>query len=224
MRPYWVTLEGIEGAGKTYFARRLAARLGDRALVLSEVTDQDAGTLPGQVITALSRSGDLWLRTGHPATETLALLALKVSEHERPHAVPGRRAEVVIEDRGVDSVAIYQAAIHAGQDTPVEHAHALAQRIYATAAHWRPLPDRTLLIADDVSTCLTRLERRTGRAISAADRALVSRAGQLYALQAAREPARIRTMNRTGRSPRETLEELCQECVPPAAGEQRCAT
>ena len=36
------------------------------------VTDHSAQTLPGQVITALSRAGDFWLRTGHPATETKA--------------------------------------------------------------------------------------------------------------------------------------------------------
>jgi dTMP kinase len=225
MRPYWVTLEGIEGVGKTYFARLLAARLGDRGLALSEVTDHGAQTLQGQIIAALSRAGDLWLRTGHPATETLALLALKVSEHERAQRRAGMLAEVVVEDRGVDSVALYQAAILAGLDAPVEQAHALAQRIYATACHWRPPPDRTLLLIDDTDRCLARFEHRTGRAIAAADRALVNRAAQLYAAQAAREPARFCTVNRAGRSSHETLEELCRACArPPAAREQPCAT
>lgn len=225
MGPYWVTLEGIEGVGKSYLARLLAARLGDRGLVLSEVTDHAVQTLPGQVITALSRAGDLWLRTGHPATETLALLALKVREHERMRATPGARAGVIVEDRGVDSVALYQAAILTGQDAPVEDTHAVAQRIYATAMHWRPPPDRTLLLVDDFEICLARLERRTGLALSAADRNLVSRVRQLYTLQAAREPTRFQIVDRTGRSEQETLEELCQACISqPAAAERQCAT
>jgi dTMP kinase len=225
MRPYWVTLEGIEGVGKTFLARLLATRLGGRGLMLSEVTDQEADALPGQVITALSRAGDLWLRTGHPATETLALLALKVREYESVLASPAMRTEVVIEDRGVDSVALYQAAILAGQHASAEQAHALAQRIYATAAHWRPLPDRTLLIIDDFDVCVARLEQRTGRAVSAADRALVRLAAELYAIQAAREPKRFRTVNRADRSWQETLEEILQACSsPPTTEEQRCAT
>jgi dTMP kinase len=219
MRPYWVTLEGIEGVGKTHLAHLIASRLGERCLVLSEVTDRGAGTLPGQVITALSRTGDLWLRTGHPVTETLALLALKVSEYESVMGRPGMRAEIVIEDRGVDSVALYQAAILAGPHAPVEQARVLVQQIYATAARWRPLPERTLLLVDDFDVCLARFERRTGRAISAADRALVRRAAELYAFQAARESGRFRTVNRVGRSEQETLEELCRACTcRPAAG------
>jgi dTMP kinase len=227
MRPYWVTLEGIEGVGKTHFARLLAGRLGERCCVLSEVTDQAAETLPGQVITALSQAGDLWLRSGHPATETLALLALKVSEYESVMGRPALRAEVVVEDRGVDSVAIYQAAILAGPDAPVDRASALVQQIYATAAHWRPLPDCTLLLVDDFDVCVARFEQRTGRTASAADRALMSHAQDLYAILAAREPARVRTVNRAGRSEEEILEELCQACTRPQVAvveEKRCAT
>jgi dTMP kinase len=222
MLPYWVTLEGIEGVGKTHFAGFLADRLGERCRLLSEVTDQAAETLPGQVITALSRAGDLWLRTGHPSTETLALLALKVSEYESVIGRPGPRAEIVVEDRGVDSVAVYQAAILAGPDAPVDQVHAMMQQIYATAARWRPLPDCTLLLVDDFDVCVARFERRTGYAISAADRALIGRAEELYAIQAAREPRRFRIVNRAGRDEQETLEELCQACL--AGEEQRCAT
>ena len=219
MRPYWVTIEGIEGVGKTHLARLMASRLGERCLVLSEVTDQQAGTLPGQVITALSRTGDLWLRTGHPVTETLALLALKVSEYESVMSRPAMRGEIVVEDRGVDSVALYQAAILAGPHASLDQACAIVQQIYATAARWRPLPDRTLLLVDDFDVCMARFERRTRHAVSAADRALVRRAAELYAFQAARAPRRFRTVNRVGRSGQETLEELCRACTcRPAAG------
>jgi dTMP kinase len=224
MRQYWITLEGIEGVGKTHLAGLLGARLGSHALVLSEVTDQTE-TLIGQVITALSRVGDLWLRTGHPATETLALLALKVSEYESLQVGQDTGVEVVVEDRGVDSVALYQAAILADPHASVEQVHTLAQRIYATAARWRPLPERTLLLVDDFDVCVARFEQRTGCAVSSADRVLMRRAAELYALQAALEPGRFCIVNRTGRSEQDTLEELCRACVgPTTAGEQLCGT
>ena len=44
---------------------------------MDEISDHGPDTLEGQVIAALSAGGDLFLRTGHPAAETLALLALK---------------------------------------------------------------------------------------------------------------------------------------------------
>lgn len=224
MRQYWITLEGIEGVGKTHLAGLLGARLGGRAMVLGEVTDQRE-TLTGQVIAALSQADDLWLRTGHPATETLALLALKVSEYESLQAGHDTGAEVVVEDRGVDSVALYQAAILAGPHVPVEQVHTLAQQIYATAARWRPLPDRTLLLVDDFDVCVARFEQRTGCAVSSADRALMRRVAELYAVQAALEPERFCTVNRAGCSQQDTLEELCWACVgATATEEQRCGT
>jgi dTMP kinase len=84
----WVTLESVEGVGKTYLARRLAQQLGPGCTLLSELTDQDAEGLPGQVITALSRAGDVFLRTGHPLTETFALLALKVRGRDSSRICP----------------------------------------------------------------------------------------------------------------------------------------
>jgi dTMP kinase len=225
MPPYWVSVEGIEGVGKSYLTRLLAAQLGDRCLLLSEVTDQQAPCLTSQVITALSKAGDFWLRTGHPATETLALLAVKVHDYERLRARPGPLPEIIIEDRGIDSVALYQAAILTAPGTPPGTVHAAAERIYATARHWRPLPDRTLLLTDDPATCLARLQQRIGRPVSTEDRALIDRAGQMYDAQAAAEPARFRIIDRAGRTTAETVHDMRRACAsPPMAGRHPCAT
>lgn len=212
MTPIWVTIEGIEGVGKTYLGGLLAARLGSRCRLLSEVTDHQPRTLPSRVVAALSRAGDLWLRTGHPAAETLALLALKAGEHERIRAEGGTYANIILEDRGVDSVAVYQSLILAGLDAPDAHVRRLMELIYATAGHWRPAPDCTLLLADGISTCISRLEQRTGQTITASDRLLIGRAARLYADQAAHEPSRFRVIDRAGRAAEEIVSELAQAC------------
>lgn len=209
----WITVEGIEGVGKTYLTGQLAARLGSGCRLLGEVTDAASGSLTSQVITALSRTGDLWLRTGHPVTETLALLALKVAEYERFHA----RDEdgIILEDRGIDSVAIYQALVLAGTGAPDTETRRAMELVYATAARWRPPPDRTILLVDDTATCISRLQERTGVTVSRQDQALVARAAELYAWQADREPDRFRVIRRSGRDPEETINELARACTLP---------
>lgn len=208
MSQYWVTVEGIEGVGKTYLARRLGQRLGQRCVLVEELTDLAGGSLPGRIIGALLSVGDAFLRTGHPLTETFALLALKVREYEHLQGTAG----IVLEDRGIDTVVLYQAAILASEMS-LEQAHALAQRIYGAARRWRPLSDLTILLVDDLDACLDRFERRVGSPLSARDRTLVGRVEQLYARQAAREPERFLIVDRAGRAEDEILEELHEACV-----------
>jgi dTMP kinase len=154
VRARQVTVEGIEGAGKTHLTRIMARQLGSQCRLLSEITDQQDTALAADVITALSRTGDLWLRTGHPVTETLALLALKTAARE--HADDGTdSAGLVLEDRGIDSIAVYQALILAGPGAPDSRLRELMDQVYGTARRWLPLPDLTLLITDDpVSTVI----------------------------------------------------------------------
>jgi dTMP kinase len=208
-----VTIEGIEGAGKTHLSRLMAERLGDRCALLGEITDQQDSSLTGNVITALSRTRDLWLRTGHPVTETLALLALKTAAHEHAARADTGSTRMFLEDRGIDSVAVYQALILAGPGAPDDRLHALMDQVYGTARRWLPLPGLTLLITDDPDACMTRLKQRTGQQVTAADRALVTRAARLYEWQAACDPGRFRIISRNGRTADETAADLIAVCT-----------
>ncbi|MBD0689376.1 thymidylate kinase [Streptomyces sp. CBMA123] len=196
-RPLWVSVEGINGVGKTTAVRAAAAALGSRCLRLDELTDQAADTLPGQVIAALSAEGDVCLRTGHPVVETLALLALKFREVERltPTLLDG--VDVILEDRGVDSVAVCQGAIlHAEhRATP---ARAVADQILATTRRWRSMPDATLLLTGDLKVCTARFAERIGRELPASALEVIEQTEQLYQELAAAEPDRFTVIDVTG--------------------------
>src|SRR5260370_1631841 len=140
--PLWVSIEGINGVGKTNAARSTAAMLGARCLLLDELTDQSGDTLPGQVIAALSEQGDPFLRTGYPVVETLALLALQVRKAERLAGRDLAGVGVIIEDRGVDAIPVYQAPILCSQ-TPDTSPDALALHVLSRAPRSHPLPDPT---------------------------------------------------------------------------------
>ncbi len=210
VEPLWVTVEGLNGVGKTYLAGRLADQLGEGCRLISELTDLGSDQLAGQVIAALTRPGGTFLRTGHPLTETLALLALKVLEYEQA-GTDAADVSVIVEDRGVDTVAVYQAAILT-PDHPPDAAAELVRRVHETAAMWRPKPDLTLLLVDDFDTCLDRYAARLGTPISAADRQLLATVARLYAGMAGAEPDRITVVDRAGRSAQDTLAEMEAHC------------
>ncbi len=165
------------------------------------------------MIAALSSAGDPFLRTGHPLTETLALIALKVREHEALRRRLGGQPEMVLEDRGIDTVAVYQAIIIAGTSAPPDQIAAVMQQIYATAAHWSPLPHATLLLIDDVDACIGRFQDRIGREVPPADRALIARAGELYLRLAACQPERFTVVDRSGSSEDEVLDRMHAACL-----------
>ncbi|MFJ6140273.1 dTMP kinase [Kitasatospora sp. NPDC092286] len=202
-RPLWVSVEGINGVGKTTAVRATAASLGSRCLRLDELTDQAADTLPGRVIAALSADGDVCLRTGHPIVETLALLALKFREVERltPELLDG--VDVIVEDRGVDSVAVCQGAI-----LHTEHratpARVVAEQILATARQWRSMPDATLLLTGDREVCTARFAARIGRTLPASALKVIEQTEQLYQELAAAEPDRFTVIDVTGYDREET--------------------
>ncbi|GAA2718505.1 MULTISPECIES: thymidylate kinase [Streptomyces] len=202
-RPLWVSVEGINGVGKTTGVRAAAASLGARCLRLDELTDQAADTLPGRVIAALASGGDVCLRTGHPVVETLALLALKFREVERltPSQLDG--VDVIIEDRGVDSVAVCQGAIlHAEhRATP---ARTVAEQILATARQWRTMPDATLLLTGAREVCTARFAARIGRTLPASAVEVIEQTDQLYRELAAAEPDRFTVIDVTGYGLEET--------------------
>ncbi len=191
----WVSIEGVNGVGKTYLAHQVAERLNGH--LLTEVTD-GSDELTSRVIAALASKGT-FLRTGHPLTETLALIAVKVRAYEKARGISG----LLIEDRGIDTVAVYQSIILN---------RAQAELIYRTAARWMPLPDRTILLVDDLSVCIRRYEQRTRTPMSAPDRTLVMRAAESYDQLAAREPGRFVVIDRRDREEIDVLAALCQAC------------
>lgn len=110
-----------------------------------------------------------------------------------------RHGYVVVEGRSVHTTAVYQSLIlHPDNDAM---ALAEADAILQVAAHWRPLPDLTLLITDDVTAAIERMERRDRRRCTPEQRHLHHRADWLFTQLARAEPARIRVLDRRRTDP-----------------------
>jgi dTMP kinase len=191
-----VSVEGISGAGKTYLTSQLVSSCQVAAIgEFSERLSADARALGDELLRALitEAQGDHFLRSGYPGTETVLLIAVKAFDFEQcvSWLAQGR---TVVEGRSLDSVAVYQSLITHADD--FERARSEANAILTLAAQWRPLPDLTILIIDDVATAVGRAETRDGRRFTEEQWSIHCRAATMFSLLAAEHDDRFRVIDR----------------------------
>lgn len=184
-RGLFITLEGVEGAGKSSnvpFIRDWCERQGRPVLV----TREPGGTPLGeQIRELLLHKQDL--AVSHDA-ETLLMFAAR-AQHLHAVIAPALAAgKIVLCDRFTDATYAYQGG---GRGLPVARIHALEEWVQQGLQ-----PDLTLLFDLPVELGLQRANRR-----SAADRFererhdFFARVRDAYLARAAHEPARIRVID-----------------------------
>jgi dTMP kinase len=191
-RGLFITLEGLDGSGKTTQIKRLAAWLQNRTPTQDLVlTRQPGGTATGDRIRALvldSRSTGL-----APMTEMALMFADRaqcIAEVIQPALDAGK---VVLCDRFTDSTEAYQGGGRELGSAPVLELHRLA------CANLQP--DLTFLLLPSLESSLARARRRNQRdeAKTGQDEnrfeqeqdAFFTRVWQKYREIAAREPQRV---------------------------------
>jgi dTMP kinase len=189
-----VTIEGLDGAGKTTLAAGLVAALAARG-VQAVLLREPGGVELSERVRALVK--DPALRVGGPAEALLyaAARAQLVEERVRPLLDEG---SWVLLDRFVDSSLAYQGA---ARGLGVDRVREL--NLFATGGL---VPDRTLLLALDPAAGRARLAAR-GEApdrLEAEDAAFFARVAEAYEDLAREEPQRIRVID-AGRAAPEVL-------------------
>lgn len=195
-----ISIEGLNGVGKTYLTSRVvadAATRGQPPLVVEEFSRRSDGQhdLGRRLLRILltAADGEPFLRAGFPKSETLLLLAIKMHDFEA--TLPALLAGLtVIEGRSLHSTAVYQSLIMNPDD---DHAaRAMADQIINSVACWRPLPDLTVVITDDTEAAVMRAEARDGISYTAEQWRLHHRAADLFEQLANADPDRIRILDR----------------------------
>lgn len=195
-----VSIEGINGVGKSYLTDALIAAATERGQrpphVIEEFSRRTGSTtdLGRRLLHILidAADGEYFLRGGFPRSETLLLLAIKMHDYEA--ALPALLAgHTVIEGRSIHSTAVYQSLLLEADDNT---AAARAGKILHDAGRWRPLPDLTIVITDDVQTAIERAETRDGRRFTDEQCSLLRRAAPLFERLATTAPDRARILDR----------------------------
>ena len=186
----FVTLEGIEGVGKSTQVARLSALLGERGIA-HVVTREPGGTALAE------RIRDIALTAGEealPPTGELLLMFAARAVHLANHVEPNLRAgRWVICDRFTDATYAYQGG---GRRLPAENIRELEAMVQGTLR-----PDLTVLLDAPVPFGLARARSRN--AGSPEDRferektEFFERVRDAYLARAAAEPNRIVVVDAT---------------------------
>ncbi|MDM7935086.1 MAG: dTMP kinase [Methanothrix sp.] len=157
MRGLLITLEGIDGSGKSTAARQIASRLpallpGRRIVMTAEPTKGRAGTILRERLSQGSYES-------RPARqmEELFLFMADHAGHLAGTILPSlEEGAVVVSDRYSDSTAAYQGVTLQGTvEDPVGW-------IRGILSPWNVVPDRTLLFVLDPGAALQRIRSRHG--------------------------------------------------------------
>lgn len=185
MRGRLITIEGLDGAGKSTLASALVEALRERGVAV-ELLREPGGVAASERIRALLQDPELAISA---RAETLLYAAARAQlVHERLLPALEGGATVLL-DRFLDSSLAYQGA---GRGLGVEQVRALNE--FATAGL---TPDRTLLLRIDPQRGLARLGDRGGQ-LDRMEREQLSffaTIGAAYDALAAAEPRRVRAID-----------------------------
>ena len=179
----FISLEGIDGSGKTTQAKLLAGALGEETVLVRE----PGGTATGERIRAMLKDPDLEL---DPLAELLLFCAARaelVAEVLGPAREAGRD---VVCDRFSDSSVAYQGVARGLGAERVEEICDLA-----TGGVW---PDLTLLLRIDPDRATRRIGRRKADRFEGEGIELQRRVAEGYEELARRHPERVRVVDADG--------------------------
>jgi dTMP kinase len=160
MKGGFVTLEGIEGAGKTTVAAALIALLEQRGYAVQETREPGGTPLAEQLRGILLSRGS---ETISPVAETLLMFAARSVHIENRIRPALARGEWIICDRYTDATRAYQGA---GRSVDAGWIEQLAKEVHAGVE-----PDLTLLLDLPVVVGLERArQRRVARGEMVMDR------------------------------------------------------
>lgn len=184
----FISLEGIEGAGKSTLARALESALRERGLSVLVTREPGGSPLAEQLRTLVLERGPECIT---PTAETLLMFAARSIHIENRIRPALEQGQWVICDRYSDATRAYQGAGRGVDSALIE---GLAQAVHAQL--W---PQRTLVLDLPVEQGLSRARARRGGGdrFEDQDHRFFERVRARYLQLAADEPQRVRLIDAT---------------------------
>lgn len=188
MRGALVTVEGVEGSGKSTQCARLAEHLTTRGVEVVRTSEPDGTPLGARVRALFEADGP----TPTPLTQTFLFMAARQEHVARVIAPALARGAVVLSDRYADATVAYQGY---GQGVDVQTIKEL--NVLATGG---VLPDLTLVLDLDPAVGMRRIRGRALDAFEKMDLAFHQRVREGYLEIARSDKNRVVVLD-AGREP-----------------------
>jgi len=194
----FLTLEGVDGAGKSTHLEGIARLLRERGGREVVVTREPGGTPLAEKLRSLVLSEAM-----DPLTETLLMFAAR-ADHVRHVIAPAlERGAWVVCDRFTDATLAYQGA---GKGVPAAQIRQLAE-----AAHPGLAPDRTLVFDCAYEVSRQRMAGRPLDRFESEERAFFERVREAYRRLASEASGRVRLID--GTQPPDIVKQKVEEAV-----------
>lgn len=202
----FVSLEGVEATGKTTLAGRLSEALraaGVHAVCKPELTLEP--DLRAPIDQALSRS--IFLSEGFEGGVRAALAYTIYMETVGLESTLAEEPDVLIADRGIDSLAVYQGSFAGSGDLGSNALRMLSLLEDLFLAMCLPLPDLTMLLTAPAAEIGRRFAARQGRLLRPNEADQIGRFHEVYG-EIARGRPRYRVLDTSGSAEAATQEAL----------------
>lgn len=191
MKGKLLSLEGISGTGKTFYRKQLEKNIGNKEniLFIKEIFNEAQEGLNKKIFSALYHTEDRFFDMGVPLTETMLLLSRSMYKYESTIRQALEDGKTVIEDRSIDTIALYQAILIAQKNggNPLE----IAEKIYSFAGSFRQLPQKTFLLYGNPDLAISRAEKRDGMPYKPDEIKLLKTVDKFYSIYADINPERF---------------------------------
>ncbi len=192
----YISLEGIEGVGKTYYQSKLTAMscMEDSSFTVTPSPEISLDGFGKEITDVLANHDDEFFRCGYPLSEAMVFFAMKLFELERT-VVPALSANnLVLEDRSVDSNCVY-AAVQLAERNRASSARTFYHHLLEIRSKLGFIPDYTILLLDDVEACIERATTRSARRLTYSECTFIKNIYDLYLQLPSLFPERIIAVN-----------------------------
>ena len=199
----YVTFEGINGVGKTFYLSKFKEKFKNKDFF---IIDDKISAVSLKIFEALLNK-DPFFRSGFPVEEALCWYAIDLIEFEKKGISNLNKNKIVIQDRGMDTTALYAAISLNGQNTKISVID-FYKKIIKIREEIGVIPDLTVLFTDDFELCIKRVEERDGREYSKEEKEFLKKAYEGFKEIANINSKRIKIINKRNKNDDEVLEEI----------------
>ena len=190
----YITIEGLEGVGKTFFIKKLKN--------VVAIPDDDLDDFENKLIENM-KGKDPFFRDENPLISFLCFTSVDLHIFERK-VKNNLLDNNVVQDRGVDTTCLYSALQMSNDNEIINNFKRLLEirkRIFR-------IPDLTIVLIDDFEKCIKRAEERNGKKYSKEEVEFLKRVDKCFKLLIKEFPDRIKAIDKNGKSDDEVLKEI----------------